>query len=54
MINMIKMAKTRPIGDNDKSERSESKTNIPTETIKAIVESAIQQNPIVFKRLAEI
>ena len=50
---MIKMAKTRP-RDSDNVQRSESKTNIPTETIRAIVESAIQQNPIVFKRLAEI
>ena len=30
------------------------KTNLPKETIRAIIESAIRQNPIVFKRLAEI
>ena len=34
--------------------KSKSKTNLPKETIRAIVERAIRQNPIVFKRLAEI
>ena len=47
------MAKAGPRG-SDNVGRSKSKTNISTEAIKAVMESAMQQNPIMFKRLAEI